>query len=141
MYTLGTAAKATGKSKTSILRALKSGRLSYIEKTADGYRIDPAELQRVFTIVTTETGTEGDTVERSVTNEGNTLTPDSIRIKELEIRLEVALEKLDQMKQNSDQRVREIQDDRDHWRRQATALLEDKRPRQQGLWGRLTGRR
>lgn len=141
MYTLGTAAKVTGKSKTSILRALKSGRLSYVEKTADGYKIDPAELQRVFTIVTPEAGTQPDTVERTVTAESNTLTPETIRIKELEIRLEMALENAVQIKQTSEQRIKEIQDDRDHWRRQATAVLEDKRQQQSRFWGRLLGKK
>jgi len=46
-YTLGTAAKATGTSKSSILRAIKSGRLSYIEKD-DRLHIEASELFRVF---------------------------------------------------------------------------------------------
>ncbi len=53
-YTLGTAAKATGASKSSILRAIKSGRLSYNEKDASGYHIEASELFRVFPPVTTE---------------------------------------------------------------------------------------
>lgn len=47
-FTAGQAAKEAGVSKTTISKALKSGRLSYIEKTSAGYRIDPAELFRVF---------------------------------------------------------------------------------------------
>ena len=54
VYTLGEAAKACGKSKTTISKALKSGRLSFIEKTSAGYCIDPAELHRVFPPVTGE---------------------------------------------------------------------------------------
>lgn len=47
-YTLGTAAKATGKAKSTILRAVKSGTIS-AHKTDDGsYEIDPSELHRVF---------------------------------------------------------------------------------------------
>lgn len=47
-YTVGTAAKATGKSKSTIARAIDAGRLS-AERLEDGsYRIDPAELHRVF---------------------------------------------------------------------------------------------
>lgn len=45
---LGQSAKLVGKSKTTISNALKDGRLSYIEKTKAGYKIDPAELMRVF---------------------------------------------------------------------------------------------
>lgn len=47
-YTLGTAAKATGKAKSTILRSIKSGTIS-ARKTHDGsYEIEPAELHRVF---------------------------------------------------------------------------------------------
>jgi hypothetical protein len=47
-YTLGQAAKATGKSKTTIQRAVTKGLVSG-EKGQNGeYRIDPAELHRIF---------------------------------------------------------------------------------------------
>jgi hypothetical protein len=47
-YTLGTAAKATGKAKSTILRAIKSGTIS-AHKAHDGsYAIEPSELHRVF---------------------------------------------------------------------------------------------
>ena len=47
-YTLGQAAKATGKSKTTIQRAIRSGKIS-AEKTVDGvWHIEPAELHRVY---------------------------------------------------------------------------------------------
>ena len=48
-FTLGEAAKATGKSKATISNAIKSGRLSVHEKTDRGYQIVAAELFRVFT--------------------------------------------------------------------------------------------
>lgn len=48
MFTMGQAAKEAGVSKTTINRAIKSGRLS-AEKLDDGsYRINAAELFRVF---------------------------------------------------------------------------------------------
>ena len=47
-YSLGQAAKAAGKAKSTILRAVRTGRVS-ASKAEDGtYRIDPAELHRVF---------------------------------------------------------------------------------------------
>ena len=46
--TLNQAAKECGRAKSTISKALKSGKLSYVEKTDAGYRIDPAELFRVF---------------------------------------------------------------------------------------------
>jgi hypothetical protein len=48
MYSLAQAAKAAGKSKPTIARAIKAGRLS-AGRGADGsYVIDPAELARAF---------------------------------------------------------------------------------------------
>lgn len=49
MYlSLGQAAKECGKSKATLSKALKSGKLGYVNKTSAGYEIDPAELFRVF---------------------------------------------------------------------------------------------
>ena len=49
MYlTLGQAAREAGVAKSTISKALASGKLSYREKNSDGYKIDPAELFRVF---------------------------------------------------------------------------------------------
>ena len=53
----GEAAKAAGVVKSTISKALQSGKLSYAEKGPDGYKIDPAELFRVFP-KTSETGSE-----------------------------------------------------------------------------------
>jgi hypothetical protein len=49
MYlSLGKAAKEAGVAKSTISKALSSGKLSYQEKNSDGYKIDPAELFRVY---------------------------------------------------------------------------------------------
>ena len=48
MLTAGLAAKRAGVSKTTISTALKTGRLSYIERIGSQYRIDPSEVDRVF---------------------------------------------------------------------------------------------
>src|SRR5215471_11471995 len=64
-YSLGQAAKAAGRSKTTIHRAVKSGKL-FASRTEDGgWSIDPAELSRAYP------GTGNGTVpmERSVTAE------------------------------------------------------------------------
>lgn len=60
-HTLGSAAKATGKAKSTILRAIKSGVLS-ASRTAPGpYQIDPSELHRVFPSVSAKPDTSNDT--------------------------------------------------------------------------------
>ena len=47
-YTLGEAAKATGKAKSTILRSVKNGTISASKGPSGSYQIDPAELHRVF---------------------------------------------------------------------------------------------
>lgn len=47
-FTLGEAAKVSGKSKATISNAIKTGRLSVQEKTESGYRIAASELFRAF---------------------------------------------------------------------------------------------
>src|SRR4051794_26493156 len=44
------AARITGRSQSTIHRAMKAGRLSFTVNEADGRRIDTAELDRVFGI-------------------------------------------------------------------------------------------
>lgn len=53
-YTLGEAAKATGKSKTTIFRSIKSGKISATKNNFGKYDIDPAELHRVYTPISKE---------------------------------------------------------------------------------------
>jgi hypothetical protein len=47
-YSVGEAARATGRNKTTISRAIKSGKLSATHNPDGSYSIDPAELHRVF---------------------------------------------------------------------------------------------
>lgn len=54
MYTLLEAAKATGRNKTTVLRAIKSGKISATRTDAGNYQIDPAELHRVYTPATAQ---------------------------------------------------------------------------------------
>ncbi len=48
MLTLGQASIATGKTKTTIANAIKSGRMSATKDGLGQYKIDPAELFRVY---------------------------------------------------------------------------------------------
>lgn len=47
-YTAGQAAEATGKNIATITRAIKSGKISAVKDDSGAWRIDPAELHRVF---------------------------------------------------------------------------------------------
>ena len=128
VYTLGEAAKATGKSKATISKAIKSGRVSARKDETGTFHIDPSELHRVYppTVHSERKETPTNTPER--TNIDGT-------IRELQARLEAAHERLS----DKDAVIADIKEDRDRWRQQATALLTDKRPAK-SLLARLLGR-
>jgi len=48
IFSLSQAAKKVGVGKGTISKALSNGRLSYVEKTSAGYKIEASELFRVF---------------------------------------------------------------------------------------------
>lgn len=103
--TLNQAAKETGRSKSTIFKALSSGKLSYVEKTTAGYKIDPAELFRVFPM-DSNTNTENTINEQSRTTE-NTLENDFLKRENALLREQIERER----------------EQADHWRKQATMLL------------------
>lgn len=129
-YTLGEAAKAVGKSKTTLHRAIKSGAISAHKSPNGSYSIDPSELHRVFQPVPRVTGTEpshrNDTKQQS-----NTL-------ETLRLQLELQEKERERERALLQETIADLREDRDRWRQQATALLEDKRPK--NLIRRLLGR-
>jgi hypothetical protein len=56
VYTLGQAAKATGRSKSALSRDIKAGRFSATRSPDGSLAIDPAELHRVFPAVSRGNG-------------------------------------------------------------------------------------
>ena len=128
VYTLGEAAKATGKSKSTISKAIKNGRISAHKGSNGAYNIDPSELHRVYPITIEETGVP-EQVETPKPYEANTHYENKIR--ELEIILKASQQRLE----DRDEQLADLKEDRDKWRQQATALLEDKRPK--GFWARV----
>ncbi len=126
-YTLNEAAKATGKSKTTIHRALKSGKVSATKTNSGAYAIEPAELHRVFPPVPAERNAE-----RS--NRNDTEHPRN-DFGTLRIQLESVEKERERERQQLHETITDLREDRDRWRQQATALLEDKRPR--GFWKKL----
>ena len=50
-FTLGTASQATGTAKSTILRAIKAGRISATRDELGQWQIDPAELARTFPLL------------------------------------------------------------------------------------------
>ena len=126
-YTLGEAAKATGKSKTTVQRAIAKGKVS-AERQGNGYSIDPAELHRVFPMQ------KDDTVSRNVELDTSRLPeyPNNASV------LHVRIEALEALLSREQEVTSDLREDRDKWRQQATALLGDHRPK--GFFKRLLGR-
>jgi hypothetical protein len=126
VYTLGEAAKATGKSKATISKAIKSGRLSAHKEETGVFSIEPSELHRVYP--------PNVSYEQVETHQAPMVNGQSDGlIRELQARLDAAQERL----ADKDSVISDLREDRDKWRQQATALLGDKRL--QGFWRRLLG--
>ena len=112
-YTAGQAAKAAGVSTATISRALKKGTLSGRKGPDGAWRIDPAELHRVYPM---QAQPQADA------SPGETAA--------LAAQLNAALDAL-----------ADARSDRDHWRRMAERLaLAPPEPERRSLWHRLTGR-
>lgn len=129
-YTLGDAAKISGKSKTTLHRAIKSGKISATKADDGSYSIDPAELHRIFPPATS--GTPAVPPHRNEQEQyRNTL-------ETLRIQLEMQAKERERERTLLQETIADLREDRDKWRQQATALLEDHRPK--GFFKRLLGR-
>lgn len=105
---LSQAAKLTGKSKSTINRAIKTGKLSATRHEDGSYSIDPAELSRAFDMEPPYS------VKRSDSE------PDGTRLLE-------RIEALESMLSREREISADLKEDRDRWRQQATLLLSDQR--------------
>lgn len=117
--TLSEAARTLGKSKSTLNRAIKTGRLTAIRNDDGTFSIDPAELYRAFPEPTKNA------VHVSPSERSRTLVPS-----DLQSRISF-LEQLLEKERDIAAREREIsadlKEDRDKWRQQATSLLTDQR--------------
>ncbi len=149
-YSLGEAAQATGKNKTTIQRAIQSGRLSAI-RTEDGrYLIDPVELDRVFPLLPAATA--------SATAATHHATPDATpRDPDATALLQEQLRAAEQRNADLEAMLADTRAQRDAWQTQAQRLAHllpppqdsaaamtehEETPRQpEGFWRRLMRRR
>lgn len=121
--TLSQAAKSISKSKSTLNRAIKSGRLSAVRNEDGTFSIDPSELARAF-----PQNAPGRTPR--VHHEAHLPPPrteDSSKISMLEQLLEREREALAREREVS----ADLKEDRDRWRSQATGLLSDLRTAQE----------
>lgn len=105
--TLGQAATKVGRSKPTILKALKTGRMS-AKKVGNEWQIEPSELFRVYPVMTTVNDNSSSLV--------NT-TENAIEVAVLRAKLEAA-----------EQHIEDLKEDRDHWRHAASRLLAAPQP-------------
>lgn len=121
-YTLGEAAKAVGKSKATLSKAIKNGRMSAVRQDDGSFSIDPSELHRVYP------PTPPSTVHREQYETPQETEVNSRVLIELRVKLEAA-----------HKRIEDLEEDREEWRKQANRLLSHTPP--PSLWQRLFGKR
>src|SRR3954447_22359167 len=128
-FTLAEAAKATGKSKSTVLRSIRAGRLSAVrDELTGGWLIEPAELHRLYP--------EHGGAVRDAPNDEVRNGHDAAEMVELRARLADAHETIRDLRQRLDAEAEE--------RRRLTAILADQRtappapaPRSWWRWGRV----
>lgn len=83
-YTAGQAAKAVGKNIATITRAIKAGKISASKDDNGAWRIDPAELHRVFPIAPQDLR-ESEMQRHATSAQGAIASPDSVLLQEVVI--------------------------------------------------------
>ena len=128
-YTLGQAAEATGKAKSTILKSIKAGRISATKDDTGNWSIEPSELHRVYEVLPRERD------ERNATAHGehHSKSEHQSHIRELQARVDL-LERL----------CKQVEGERDNLREQntrITALLPAPKTEEspKGFWSRLRG--
>jgi ABC-type phosphate transport system ATPase subunit len=108
------AAELTGKSKSTIQRAMKSGKISFELDHNNRRVIDVAELERAFGLVPQNNSSIGNTIENELQKAKDMLETERLkmRIKFLEEQLDLAKEQIDDLK-----------DQREEWQKQAQQVL------------------
>lgn len=138
--TLRQAAELTGKSKSTLTRAIKAGRLSASRNAGGMYAIDPAELARVFPFRSTHDANDDarhDAPDGAPRNKNTT--PDDAAI--LQLKLSLLAEERDR-ERNAAEREREqlaltvadLRERLDRAEQRVTALIGDHRPKKRSSW-------
>jgi len=106
------AAKHVGLTKQSVIKAIRSGRLSAVKDTSGGWSIEPVELFRVWPAVNQDRGKVTPQVDAGLPPENNEV------VAALKGQIELLRTQLD-----------DVRVDRNHWRQIAErSLLTDQRP-------------
>jgi septal ring factor EnvC (AmiA/AmiB activator) len=136
-YSLSEAAKATGKNKTTIQRAIKNGKISAAKGDSGSYEIEPSELHRVFPPVTAQRDAQHPQSNDTQQDKSASNTNHLGRVLELEKELAVAREQANGLEAQRDQMADTIDDLRrrlDNSEGRVTALLTDTRSKRISRW-------
>ena len=138
LFSLGAAAKEVGKSKTTISRAIKSGKISADGNSESGYQIQACELFRVFKRVTPTQPLHSAEVDVALphVSRGETLMLQA-QLEAKARECEVLEEHFDETRRLLEGQLEDTRNERDKWQQQARStqlLLEhesavDKRPK------------
>ena len=130
-YTLGQAAKACGKSKATLSKAVKLGKISVAINDDGSFSIEPVELFRIYPPVSQTVEGEHSAVSPSTAEK-------DIKSAILQAELAAAKDKIDDLKSFADT----IMEDRDHWRQMSNRLLSapPKQEEKKGFWDRIRGK-
>lgn len=105
------AAELTGKSKSTIQRAMKSGKISF-EKDHNGRRvIDVSELERAFGLIPSETA-----------NNAEQELEKASRLIDME-RLKMRVKMLEDQLDMANSQIEDLKEQRDQWQKQASQML------------------
>lgn len=108
------AAELTGKSKSTIQRAMNSGKISY-EVDANGRRvIDVSELERSFGLQQSSAPTNAASVEHELEKAQSILETE---------RLKMRIRMLEEQLQNTEAQIEDLKAQRDQWQKQASQVL------------------
>lgn len=120
IYTLGQAAKVTGKAKGTISNAVKKGRLSASKNDKGEYEIDASELHRVYPLHST-------TVEQPSKMDDVLPPSNTAQINAMAAQIDMLTDMLERERANADE-----------WRKQAQTLALAEPPKTyQTLWQKL----
>jgi hypothetical protein len=108
MHTLTTAAKAIGLNRSTVLRAIKSGKISAAKDENGEWQIDPAELHRVYPpVAATPAPTSAEQQHATA------------RAADEAVRLEEKIAMLKALADVMREQLNDVRKDRDAWRSQA----------------------
>ena len=108
--TLAQAAEQVGVNRSTILRAVKAGKISGTRDDAGVWHVDPAELFRVFEPAQPEAEAEP---QHALTN---------ALVAELRARLDDMRRTIEDVRRDRDQRIADLARERDEWREEAKRL-------------------